>query len=82
MIYIVIVFVPVLVAALLASLIVSFFKRTKISADTLNLLSVKGSKSVLHHNSSSTVEICMDGAKKTLQKHNLEIDCAKFVKNY
>ena len=73
---------PILFSSLLAWVFLSFFKKAEISTDILHEQSKKGSKSVLHHNFSYTVEKCMDGAKSTLEKHDMEVDCAKFIQKY
>lgn len=76
------IFAPILLASLFAWVLLSFFKKAEINTNKLHEQSVKGSKSVLHRNFSYTVEKCMDGAKDTLKKHNMEVDCTKFVQKY
>ena len=77
-----IIFAPILVAALVAFIILCFSKSTVVDNDVLFKQSQKGTKSVLHHNFSYKVADCMEGAKKTLNKHGITVDCANFVQKY
>ena len=77
-----IIFAPILIAALLAFIVLFFSKSNEIDNDMLFKQSQKGTKSVLHHNFSYKVADCMEGAKKTLERHGITVKCANFVQKY
>lgn len=79
---ILIIFAIIPISVVLALVILSVTSNPRTNNDRVCEQSRKGTKSVLHHNSSRTVEDCMEGAKKTFDKHNLTFDCGKFVRKY
>ena len=79
--FLLIAFAPILIAASSAFIILYFSKSTTVNNDVFLKQPSKDTKSVSYHDSSKVAD-CMEGVKKTLNKHGITVNCANFVQKY